>query len=368
MKVSFYTLGCRVNQYETEALKEKFISKGFEISTSEDFADVYVVNTCTVTGLSDRKSRQYIRRAKRRNPDCITAALGCYVQMNPEEAKKIDGVDILIGNKEKQDLPEMVLALLDERKKQAPKEPVCNIQDTMKLRDYEETGVVVSMESRSRALVKVEEGCNRFCSYCVIPYARGPVRSRSWENVKEEARTLLAGGFHELVLTGINTALYGSEPGFPEFRDAKGLEVSGIEILLSVLHGLPGDFRIRIGSLEPTVVTPEYVKGLLDYPRLCSHLHLSLQSGSSRVLKEMNRTYDREGFLEIVSLLRSHDPHFGISTDIIVGCPGETDADFQDSVDMVRQVRFCKAHIFPYSIRPGTKAAERKDQIPPQEK
>lgn len=357
MKIAFHTLGCKVNQYETQALKEKFQKRGYEIASEDEFADVYVINTCTVTGLSDRKSRQFIRRVKKINPDSITAVIGCYAQVSPEEAQNIEGVNIVAGTNEKNNLPDYI----EEYVKTKGVE--CHIRKLEQLTEYEETGIITSMDSRTRAFIKVQEGCNRFCSYCIIPYARGAVRSRAEEDILEEAKSLILQGFKELVLTGINTALYGMEK-----EKAECDEVYGIQVIVNALNELPGDFRIRIGSLEPNVVNADYACKLLKYGRLCPHLHLSLQSGSNRILKEMNRSYTREDYLKLVERLKESDAGFGITTDIIVGFPGETEEDFRDSCQMVDKTGFCKVHVFKYSKREGTKAAEMKGHISPEVK
>jgi len=373
MKIAFHTLGCKVNQYETQALKEQFMQRGYEIVGENDFADIYVVNTCTVTGLSDRKSRQYIRRAKKINPDSITAVIGCYAQVSPDEAKSIEGVNIVAGTNEKHKLPDYIEAYVKS------KGVDCHVRERDLLTEYEETGVITSMDSRTRAYIKVQEGCDRFCSYCIIPYARGAVRSRAKDDIIKEAKSLLQQGFKELVLTGINTALYGLEKGYDgplpgetapdeggaDLSDTSGDLVYGIEIIVKALNELPGDFRIRIGSLEPNVINADYARRLLKYERLCPHLHLSLQSGSERILKAMNRSYGPEDYMKIVSMLKEHDPGYGITTDIIVGFPGETEEDFRASCDIVEKAGFCKVHVFRYSKRKGTKAAEMDGQIPP---
>lgn len=362
MRIAFYTLGCKVNQYETQALKEAFAGLGWEVVEDHEPAEVYVVNTCTVTGLSDRKSRQYIRRMKRENPDCVTCVIGCYAQVSPEEAAAIEGVDVVAGTNEKSRLPELVEEFLRDRKQ------VRRIKDYEELKEYEETGVITSMESRTRAFLKIQEGCNQFCSYCIIPYARGAVRSRALTDIVSEAESLINQGFKELVLTGINTALYGREPGFhvegPETEEG----VHGIEIAVRALNRLPGDFRIRLGSLEPTVVSASYVERLMKYEKLCPHLHLSLQSGSDRILAAMNRHYNRRDYLDIVEVLRRYDPGYGITADVIVGFPGETEEDFTDSVELVRAAKLCRTHVFPYSKRKGTPAAELPGQLTTQEK
>lgn len=354
VKVAFHTLGCKVNQYETEALCLQFKNKGYEVVGDTDYADVYVINTCTVTGLADRKSRQYIRKMKKRNPESVIAVTGCYAQISPDEVKAVEGVNIVAGTNEKSRLADYIQTFLRERKNQV------HIRSYEELTGYEETGIVTATESRTRAYIKIQEGCDRFCTYCVIPYARGAVRSRAAEEIKKEAEGLLAQGFKELVLTGINAALYGSEEGFG--YENKGL--SGIEIIINELSQLPGDFRIRLSSLEPAVVNAEYVKGLLKYEKLCPHLHLSAQSGSDRILKAMERPYNREAYLEIVEVLKAHDSAYGISTDLIAGFPGEQEEDFQDSLRLVQEAGFCKVHAFKYSQRPLTKAASMEGQIP----
>lgn len=345
MKVAFHTLGCKVNQYETEAMKESFRDHGYFVVDENDFADVYVINTCTVTNLADRKSRQYIRRAKKVNPDGLVAVTGCYAQIKPDEVSSIEGVDIVVGTNKKHELIDYVESFSRGNSN-------CHVLDYDKLRIYQSDGIVTSMDSRTRAYIKIQEGCNRFCSYCIIPYARGPVRSRPIEEIIEEAKLLIERGFREIVLTGINTALYGEDLGY-----------DGIATLIEKLDELPGDFRIRLSSLEPTVIDTGYVKKLFEYPKLCHHLHLSIQSGSNKILKSMNRHYDRDEYLAIVATLRAFDPMYGISTDIICGFPGETDEDFRDSVDIVEKVKFCKVHAFRYSQRTGTKAAEMESQV-----
>jgi len=360
MKIAFFTLGCKVNQYETQALKEIFSHRGYEIVEEEDAADIYVVNTCTVTGLADRKSRQYIRRMKKRNPQSITAVVGCYAQTSPEEVQQMEEVDIVLGTKDKSRLPEYLEDYI-----QGGRQQLSNVFPYQDLTDYEETGSITSMDSRTRAYIKVQEGCNQFCSYCIIPFARGRIRSRSLSEIRREAESLIEKGFKELVITGINAALYGMEPGYEMDEDFGISGITGIEAVICMLNEIPGDFRLRLGSLEPTVINAEYVKRLLSYEKLCPHMHLSLQSGSDKILKAMNRHYQSRDYLEIVSVLRERDPGYGITTDIIVGFPGEEEEDFQDSVRMVETVRYAKVHVFPYSKREGTKAAAMSGQISP---
>ncbi len=359
MKVAFHTLGCKVNQYETEAIKEAFVSRGAEIAAEDEYADVYVVNTCTVTNMADRKSRQYIRRMKSVNPEALMVVTGCYAQVASEDVEKMIEVDMIIGNSLKSEIADRVHDALE--RKMRPRSEVLAYED---LTHYEDMGIVTSDESSMcRAYIKIEEGCNRFCSYCLIPYARGKVRSRAPEDVVEEARTLIEKGYKEIILTGINTALYGTEPEFSFEREADEEALTGLETIIKRIDALDGDFRIRLSSLEPTVVDAEDVKKLLGYEKLCHHLHLSVQSGSNSVLKAMNRHYDREDYLGIVKALREFDPLYGITTDIIVGFPGESDEDFKDSLDVVRRAEFARVHAFKYSPRKGTKGARLTDRV-----
>lgn len=351
MKVAFHTLGCKVNQYESEAMAGLFIDRGHERVSDRDFADAYIINTCTVTAVADKKSRQFIRRMKKLNPDSIIAVTGCYAQVSTEEVASIEGVDIVMGTNEKAHLVEEICQMFEGRN---PKNNVC-VHPMEELIDFEDLGISDSGEDRTRAYIKVQEGCDRFCSYCVIPYARGPVRSRDAGEIEKEAMALVAAGYKELVLTGINTALYGFERGG-----------KGIEEAVAVVNNIDGDFRIRLSSLEPAVVNSDYVKGLLKYDRLCHHLHMSAQSGSDNILKAMNRPYDSEEYYRLVDTLYTFDDCYGITTDIIVGFPGEKERDFQDTCRLVRDCGFCKTHIFRYSKRPMTKAAEMTGHISPQ--
>ena len=415
IRIAFHTLGCKVNQYESEALAEKFASRGAVIVPDTEAADVYIVNTCSVTSIADRKSRQFIRRMKRLNPDALMVVTGCYAQVSSEELERMPDVDLIIGNNLKSEIPNRVAELLSQRSQRAaanrtgeqerqdisqvhpawgsegksgtageegvhvacrdselqaeesmehapvPRTEVLAYKD---LRGYEDMGIVTASESgMSRAYIKIQEGCNRFCSYCLIPYARGIVRSRPLAEVLEEAKMLLSKGFHELVLTGINTALYGEETGF-DFERLPGEEqLSGLEALIRRLDAMEGNFRIRLSSLEPTVVDIEHIERIVQYGKLCHHLHLSLQSGSNAILDAMNRHYTREDYFRIVQALRDFDPNFGITTDIIVGFPGETEEDFEDSLDAVDRSTFGKVHVFRYSVRKGTKAATFPDMI-----
>lgn len=354
MNIAFHTLGCKVNQYESEALQEKFKASGHQIVPETVPADVYIINTCTVTGLADRKSRQFIRRLRKLNPDCILAVIGCYAQMQSEVIAAMEGVNIVAGTNEKAGLVEIVEGYAKS------KGVDIHHKDYEALTEFEEIGMPVSMDSRTRAYIKIQDGCNRFCSYCVVPYARGNIRSRDREHILDEAGRLLQAGYKEIVLTGINTALYGAE--------TDRIPGQGLERIISDLDQMPGDFRIRLSSLEPTVIDAVTVKRLLKYKRLCPHFHLSLQSGSDPILKSMKRNYTVRDFLDIIGILKNHDSGFAVTTDIIVGFPGETKGNFEDSCKMVRTAGFSKVHVFKYSKRSGTLAAGMPNQVNPVEK
>ena len=361
MKAAFHTLGCKVNQYETEAIKEAFVSRGAEIVSENEPADVYVINSCTVTNIADRKSRQFIRRMKDLNPDSVIIVTGCYAQVAPDELSSMPEVDLVIGNSLKTEIAGRAFELYESGTEKVAGSHVLGYDE---LTSYEDMGIVTSDESSMcRAYIKIEEGCNRFCSYCLIPYARGRVRSRKPDDVVKEAAALLDKGYKEIILTGINTALYGTEPGFAFEREDDEEGLSGLEVIIKRIDAFDRDFRIRLSSLEPTVVDRENVERLIKYEKLCHHLHLSVQSGSDSVLKSMNRHYSREDYLEIVSMLRSRDPLYGITTDIIVGFPGETDRDFKDSLDVVKKAEFARVHAFRYSPRKGTAGAKLKDRV-----
>ena len=352
MRVSFLTLGCKVNQYETQALKALFEKEGYQLVSDEEPADVCIVNSCSVTNIADRKSRQAIRKFRKNNPEGIVAVTGCYAQVGSADLANMPEVDIIAGTNEKTALPNLVAQFAEEHRR------ITRVPAYRDLGCFDEMGVVEAMEGRTRAYIKIQEGCDRFCSYCIIPYARGPVRSRREEDILEEARSLIGSGYREIVLTGINTALYGSEEdGVPK-----------LDRLIGKIDAMEGDFRIRLSSLEPTVINADYVKKLFPFKKLCHHVHLSIQSGSDSVLREMNRRYNREEYLQIVEALRECDPAYGISTDIIVGFPGETDGDFEQSIQIARESGFCRVHVFRYSPRKGTPAAARKDQVPSKEK
>lgn len=361
MKAAFHTLGCKVNQYETEAMRGQFKNAGFEIAEENDFADVYIINTCTVTNMADRKSRQYIRRMKKLNPHAVIAVTGCYAQVNADEVASLAEVDIVAGTGEKNNIVEYVKEYIRNRTCQR------HIMDYDQLCTYQDKGIICSMESRTRAYIKIQEGCDRFCSYCLIPFARGKVRSRNPKEVVDEAKALVSKGFKEIILTGINTALYGTEESFKHIYPDWAAD-GGIEPVIKALNELEGDFRIRLSSLEPAVIDAEYVKSLAKYGRLCHHLHLSAQSGSDKVLSLMNRPYTAEQYMDIVKVLREQDPLYGISTDIIAGFPEESDEDFEDSLRLIEEAEFCKVHGFRYSRRKGTAAASMSGQVNSQTK
>lgn len=361
MKAAFHTLGCKVNQYETEAMRGQFKNAGFEIAEENDFADVYIINTCTVTNMADRKSRQYIRRMKKLNPHAVIAVTGCYAQVNADEVASLAEVDIVAGTGEKNNIVEYVKEYIRSRTCQR------HIMDYDQLCTYQDKGIICSMESRTRAYIKIQEGCDRFCSYCLIPFARGKVRSRNPKEVIDEAKALVSKGFKEIILTGINTALYGTEESFKHIYPDWAAD-GGIEPVIKALNELEGDFRIRLSSLEPAVIDAEYVKSLAKYDRLCHHLHLSAQSGSDKVLSLMNRPYTAEQYMDIVKVLREQDPLYGISTDIIAGFPEESDEDFEDSLRLIEEAEFCKVHGFRYSRRKGTAAASMSGQVNSQTK
>lgn len=339
---SFYTLGCKVNQYETNAMIQKMIEANYEIIDFEKKADVYVVNTCTVTNMSDRKSRQIIRRAKEHNPNAILVVTGCYTQVAKEEVSKIKEIDIMLGNQEKKDIVSHIQAY--EKKKQ---ESISNI---LQEKDFAEFGITTYTD-KTRAVIKVQDGCDRFCSYCMIPYARGRIRSRNEKEVITEIFEIAKKGIKEVVITGIHLASYG--------RDSK----TSLIDLLKQINEIEGIRRIRLGSLEPTLMQKEFIEELVKLEKICDHFHLSLQSGCNETLQRMNRKYTKEEFEEGIRLLRKNFPNASLTTDIIVGFPGETQEEFQETYEFLKKVKFYKMHIFKYSPRKGTKAATMPNQI-----
>ena len=344
-KVASFALGCKVNQYESEAIAELFQEKGYEVVGIDEKADVYVINTCTVTNFGDKKSRQLIRKVKRQNEAAIVAVVGCYAQTAPQELMQVTGVNLVIGTKDRAQIVEMV-----ENYNQA--NGVENhVSDIMKERVFEPLSIQ-KLSNRTRAYLKIQDGCSQYCSYCIIPYARGPIRSREPEDVIAEVKRLADNGFREVVLTGIHVASYG--------KDRK--DTSLLEILRQV-HAVEGIQRIRFSSIEPNVVTEEFARTMAELPKVCDHFHLSLQSGCDKTLKEMNRKYDTEKYRQAAATLRRYLPKVALTTDIIVGFPGETEADFQESYAFAKEMGFAKIHVFPYSPKKGTPAADRKDQL-----
>ena len=349
MKAALHNLGCKVNAYETEAMQEILENHGYEIVPFKEGADIYIVNTCTVTNIADRKSRQMLRRAKKMNPNAIVIAAGCYVQArdaNGEEVKVDESIDIIIGNNRKQNLISIIEEYQEERLGSR------DIIDISQSREYEEMNLTRTGE-HTRAYIKVQDGCNQFCSYCIIPYARGRVRSRRKEAVIDEVTKLAGNGYKEVVLTGIHLSSY-------------GLDFDKTENLLSLIEAVscvPGIERIRLGSLEPRIITDEFAKALARLESFCPHFHLSLQSGCDETLKRMNRRYDTKEYYEKCEILRKYFTHPAITTDIIVGFPGETIEEFSETKAFVERVGFYETHVFKYSKRQGTRAAMMEGQI-----
>lgn len=348
-KVAICTLGCKVNTYESEAVKKQFESRGYKNVDFNEYADVYIINTCTVTHLGDRKSRQMIRRTKQINPDSTLVVMGCYAQVAPEEVHKISEVDIILGTDKKAQVYDSVAEYLENKEKL---NLVCDIS---KKTDFEELEVT-SYEGRTRAILKVQDGCNNFCSYCIIPYARGRIRSRSLESSLTEAKRLAEHGFTEIVLVGIHLGSYGKDTG------------ESLLDLLCGINSIDGIKRIRMGSLEPTLFDDDFTKELAKLPKICRHFHLSMQSGCDETLKRMNRKYNTADYLASVNRIRAHFPDAAITTDIMVGFPGETDEEFEKTMKFVGEVSFAEAHIFKYSIRKGTVAEKMENHVAPEVK
>lgn len=328
-------------------MAQKFIEHGYEVVEFDEYADVYIVNTCTVTNVADRKSRQMLRRAKEINKDATLVACGCYAQVAKDELKKIPEIDLIIGNNEKND----IIQIVENHISQKGAEDL--VSDVMYKLDYVELGTTTYTE-KTRAVIKVQDGCDRFCSYCLIPYARGHIRSRKIENVIEEIKKVVEEGINEVVITGIHIASYG--------RDFKGKNIGLID-LLEEINKIQGLHRIRLGSIEPTIITDEFVKRLSKLDKICDHFHLSLQSGCTETLKRMNRRYTTEEFRDVTKRLRAKFPNAALTTDIIVGFPGETDDEFNTTYEFLKDIAFYKMHIFKYSQRKGTKAAVMPNQV-----
>ena len=345
-KVAFVTLGCKVNQYESNAMAQKFIDNNYEICNIEDSPDIIIVNTCTVTNIADRKSRQLLRKVKEENPRAIVVACGCYVQVAKDKIDEIEEIDISIGNSEKKDIVQIVENYVYQ------KEKINSIFDINKEKDFSEMGAVTYTE-KTRATIKIQDGCNNFCTYCLIPYARGRVRSRKKENIIKEVEEVVKNGIQEIVITGIHIASYGLE--YEE--NYKLID------LLEELNKIEGLKRIRLGSLEPSLITEEFTNRLSKLNKICNHFHLSLQSGCDETLKRMNRKYTIKEFREVAERLRSYFKDANLTTDIIVGFPGETNEEFEKTYEFLKEIKFYKMHVFKYSPREGTVASKMSNQI-----
>ncbi len=349
MKAAFHTLGCKVNQYESQAMAQSLENQGFVITDSADKADVYIINSCTVTAESDRKTRQAVRKFRKNNPESIVVLTGCMPQAFPEYGENLNEADIVIGNKSNRFLGDYIMQFI-------------NGSGRIFAVEKHQTGdafagdTISSFRERTRANVKIEDGCNRFCSYCIIPYARGRVRSKPLDELREELASLEKNGFSEIVLVGINLSAYGT--------DSTGNIVDAVKLAAS----FDGIKRVRLGSLEPDHITDEIIRGLAEIPEFCPQFHISLQSGCDATLKRMNRHYDSAEYFELCEKLRNAFPDATLTTDVMVGFPNETDEDFEVSLEFVKKVGFEKVHVFPYSIRPGTPAARMENQIEKSEK
>ena len=350
--VAFITLGCKVNQYETNAMTQQFIEKGYKVVDHTKEADIYIVNTCTVTNMSDRKSRQMLRRVKELNKKAIVVACGCYAQVAKEELEKIEEINLVLGNNEKKDIVEYVEKYIKSKNTEKQTIPEVQTEDVMNQKEFVEFGDITFTE-KTRAVIKIQDGCDRFCSYCIIPYARGRVRSRKPEHILSEIQKIAKEGIKEVVITGIHIASYGKD-----FKQEYRL----ID-LLEEMNGIEGIERIRLGSIEPLLITEEFVSRLEKLSKICHQFHLSLQSGCDETLKRMNRRYTTEQFEDITKLLRKTFEDAILTTDIIVGFPGESEEEFEKTYAFLEEIKFYKMHVFKYSPRKGTKAAVMPNQI-----
>ena len=347
-KAALHNLGCKVNAYETESMQQMLEQAGYEIVPFAPGADIYIINTCTVTNIADRKSRQMLHKAKKMNPEAIVVAAGCYVESEKYSGGKVDdAIDIVIGNNCKKDLIEILEAYEEGKKSEA-------IIDINHTKEYEELSLTKTAE-HTRAYVKVQDGCNQFCSYCIIPYTRGRVRSRKMEDVYEEVVKLAKAGYHEVVLTGIHLSSYGVD-----------LEGETLLTLIEKIHTIDGIERIRLGSLEPRIMSEEFVAAIASLPKLCPHFHLSLQSGCDETLKRMNRKYTAEEYYEVCKRLRKYFDNPALTTDVIVGFAGETEEEFAQCKKFLEKIEFFETHVFKFSIRKGTRAAKMENQVPDQ--
>ena len=366
-RAAFHNLGCKVNSYELDIMRQKMEKSGYSIVPFEEEADVYVINTCTVTNIADRKSRQMIHKAKKRNPDAVVIAVGCYVETDPERVGTDSAIDLAIGNNNKARIAELLdefLESIGESNRERRTLGGRTMTDLTHRPQYED--MQLEDPGHTRAFVKIQDGCNQFCSYCIIPYARGRIRSRRPGEILKEIRTIAGKGIREVVLTGIHVSSYGLE------WDARTDNVpfdplkSGAFLLdlMEEIRKIPGIERIRLSSLEPRIMTEEFVKGIADMPEVCPHFHLSLQSGCNATLRRMNRHYTAEEFMESVKLLRRYYEEPAITTDVIVGFPGESETEFEETVKFLEEVNFYEMHVFKYSVRKGTVAAKLPVQIP----
>ena len=346
MKIAFYTLGCKVNQYETQALEQLVTQRGHSLVPFEETADAYVINTCTVTAVSDKKSRQVIRRARKAAPDAVIAVCGCYPQTHPDDVEKL-GVDLISGTGDRTGFVDLL------EREWRDRQPITALDDAFQRRSFESLPAG-GLEGRTRAMLKMEDGCVNFCSYCIIPYARGRVRSLPLADCVRQARELEAAGYREIVLTGIEISSWGQDlEGKPEL----------IEAIEAICQGLSPDTRVRLGSLEPRTITPDFCRRAAALPNLCPHFHLSMQSGCDTVLARMNRKYDSNRYYKSVTFLHEAYDRPAVTTDLIVGFPGETEEEFQQTLDFIQKCAFSAMHIFPYSKRPGTPAAKLPGQV-----
>lgn len=363
--VAFCTLGCKVNQYETDAMRGSFEAEGYEVKEFSQEASVYVINTCTVTNMADRKSRQMMHRAKKKNPDGIIVAVGCYVQAAKEQLEEDTLIDLVIGNNMKSQVVQIVEQYIQDNRHTEDRDAY--VADIAHSHEYE-TMHIETVSEHTRAYIKIQDGCNQFCSYCIIPYARGRVRSRKMEDILQEVRNLTANGYKEIVLTGIHISSYGLdfEHTADEQEDYGPFKNSALIDLIEALSGIEGLERIRLGSLEPRIITENFVRRLCKVPQICPHFHLSLQSGCDETLKRMNRHYTTALYLEKCGILRQYFDRPALTTDVIVGFPGETEEEFAQTERFLETVHFSDMHIFKYSKRLGTKAADMPNQIDPQ--
>ncbi len=355
--VSFYTLGCKVNQYETNAMEQQFIKNNYEIVENTQKADIYVINTCTVTNMAERKSRQMLRRVKEINPSAVLVVCGCYAQVAKNELEQIPEIDIILGINEKNEIVQIVENYMEKMAEQDKKSQEAEIDDVSKQKEFLDFGDVTYTE-KNRAVVKVQDGCNMFCSYCIIPYARGRIRSRKIESVVSEIEKIAKEEIKEVVITGIHVASYGKD--FDNENTSKKIRLID---LLEAINKIDGIDRIRLSSLEPTIVDEEFATRLSKLDKICDHFHLSLQSGCDETLKRMNRKYTTQIYRDAVATLRKYYPEASFTTDVIVGFPGETDEEFAKTYEFLKEIDFYRLHVFKYSPRRGTVAEKMPNQI-----